>query len=352
MPNRRNQRATGQPIFHTNMTTITSTLVNAASSPESSFSCAACNHRGHRPTPIMLAAASLPFDLVQCPDCRLVQQSPRYTPAQLSRLYRGDYYVFEESDSHRWARAVQQYVLHLRGLERPSGPRLLDIGCATGHLGAIATARGWRYTGIDVSAEAVSRASVQFGLDVRAGALAQHIGTLHPSDVVFLGDVIEHVLEPRALLDEVRKTLTPGGVVCIDTPNWSGRWRRVFRRRWLGLNRYHINLFEADSLRKLLEGSGFAVEGCGSYTNYRYEPWSMRPEVQRWLGMLPRFIAWRIGRLLDDFTDHTPWAMLRTHPPMGVEHAVREVSITAAQIDPRRMASNTGDNLFVTARRT
>lgn len=333
------------------MTTISSPIATPLAVSECGFGCAACAYRGERPPVVLRASDVMPFELVECPACRLVQQSPRYSPAELARLYRRDYYVFEESDAHRWARAVQQYVIHLHGLERPGGPRLLEIGCATGQLGALAAARGWRYTGIDVSAEAVSRAAVRFGLDVRAGTLAQHAATLHPYDVIFLGDVIEHVLDPASLMAELRKVLTPGGVVCIDTPNWASRWRRVFGRCWLGLNRYHINLFDASSLRMLLARQGFLMDRCGSYTHCRYEAWPARPEVRRWLDRLPGFAAWRVGALLDELTSRRPWVLLRRDPPTGLEPAQRLVHVLAGQVSERQMAFQSGDNLFVTARR-
>ena len=76
----------------------------------------------------------------------------------LAALYGAAYYVFEEKEDDRWARAVQQYVIHLLPHETKSPKRLLDVGCALGHVAALAQRRGWRVTGIDISASAVSRA--------------------------------------------------------------------------------------------------------------------------------------------------------------------------------------------------
>lgn len=318
-----------------------------------SFTCVGCGRMQEPPRAVLKAAPpERPFDLVRCPDCTLVQQFPRYTPAQFRKLYTADYYVFGESDEHRWARAVQQYVVQLLPLEDRPGRRLLDVGCALGHLAALARLRGWRVTGIDVSAEAVSQASVRFGLDVRAGSLARHRDTLGPFDAVFLGDCLEHVEEPAALLTDVRRSLASGGVVCIDTPNWASRWRRWGGQRWLGLNRYHVNLFDADSLGRLLEASGFADIRAAAYTNYRYEVWTTRPEMLGWLNKLPRFIAWRVSRWLSRFNSNSPWARLRTSPPVNL-HQARELVIDYArrrdEIPP--VPPTAGDNLLVQARR-
>lgn len=317
------------------------------------FTCVGCGHTQAPPRPVLKASAPVrPFDLVRCPDCSLVQQFPRYTPGQLRQLYGADYYVFEEPDEHRWTRAVQQYVLHLLPLEDRLGRRLLDVGCALGHLAALARARGWRVTGIDVSPDAVSRASVRFGLDVRAGSLGRHRETLGPFDAIFLGDCIEHVGEPATLLAEVRRALAPGGAVCIDTPNWAGRWRRWGRGRWLGLNRYHINLFDAESLGRLLESSGFVDIRAAAYTNVRYEAWSTRPELQGRFQWLPRSLAWRIRRWLMSRDSGGSWDRLRIHPPADLEQAQALVRNFAADVDRVRPAPPTaGDNLIMLAHR-
>lgn len=262
------------------------------------FSCAACGATRDSARPVIRAGGACPFDLVRCGDCGMVQQHPRYLPVELSRLYASDYYVFEEDESARWARAVQQYVVHLASLEARGERRLLDVGCALGHFAALARGRGWQVTGLDVSADAASRAALNFGLEVRAGPLSRHVDTLHRFDVVFLGDVIEHVPHPAQFLRDVRRVLTPGGVVCIDTPNWGGFWRRWTGRRWIGLNRYHINLFDAESLTHLLSTSGFESITTGSYTHYRYDGWAARPELSAWLNRLPTALAWRVGRWL------------------------------------------------------
>jgi SAM-dependent methyltransferase len=229
---------------------------------------------------------------------------------------------------------------------------LLDVGCALGHLAALARLRGWRVTGIDVSAEAISQASVRFGLDVRAGSLARHRDTLGPFDTIFLGDCIEHVEEPAALLNDVRRTLAPGGLVCIDTPNWASRWRRWGRGRWIGLNRYHVNLFDAESLGRLLEMTDFTDIRAAAYTNYRYEAWSTRPEMHGWISRLPRFISWRIGRWLGGVNSNSPWAPLQSSPPVNLNQA-RELIIDYArrQSEIQPPSQSSGDNLIIQARR-
>lgn len=313
------------------------------------FECVGCGGRRSSRRPVMRADPDVrPFDLFRCADCRLVQQHPRYAADAPASLYDRAYYVFNEPDTLRWARAVQQYVVHILPFESKPPKRLLDLGCGPGHLTALARRRGWRVTGIDISPDVVSRAAVKFGLDFRAGRLARHRSTLPPFDLVFLGDLIEHVLDPCGLLREVRASLSPDGVVCLDTPNWAGIWRRIGRSKWLGLNRYHINLFDAASLSRLLARCGFGTIRTGSYTNCRYESWEARPEIARWLGLLPKAFGWRINRALAWRGRRGRWATLRTAPPDELEEARRRVS-ELARCGVGRSSKLSGDNLIASA---
>lgn len=302
--------------------------------------------------------ARLPFDLHRCSACGLVQQYPRWSAAKIGSLYRKDYYVFAESEEARWARSIQQYVVHLAGFEKEMiqkgrqsrGLRLLDVGCALGHLGVLAKQRGWRVTGIDLSADAVSQAAVRFGLDVRAGSLASHAATLLPFDVILLGDVLEHVPDPVRFLNDVRKVLAPCGTLCIDTPNWGGFWRRWGGANWLGLNSFHINLFDADSLNRLLTDCGFRDIHAASYTHYRYEGLTSRPELRARLSWLPEFLRSRLIRFLDRRRPRTAWSVLRNSPPNDLAAAARLTS-ELQDLTSSILPSLSGDNLAIRCRK-
>ncbi|MBN2562007.1 MAG: class I SAM-dependent methyltransferase [Phycisphaerae bacterium] len=316
------------------------------------FCCVSCGHDQAIPRPeVPSDPTTRPFDLVRCAACGLVQQHPRCSDKQLATLYDEGYYVFAEDESTRWARAVQQYAVHILPWETAMYRRLLEVGCAAGHLSALADRRGWRVVGIDVSPEAISRAAVRFGLDFRAGLLAQHRQALPPCDLVFLGDVLEHVPAPIAFLAEIRKVLAPDGAMCIDTPNWDSRWRRWGRTRWLGLNRFHVNLFDADSLTGLLDSCGFGDIETRSYTHFRYESWANRPEMQAYVQKMPGPLAWRINRFLDRRSGRSQWAVLREHPPATLDDALRlldELAKAPRLLDTLR---HDGDNLVATAKR-
>ncbi len=326
------------------------TMTEATAAEPASFDCVGCGGERCGWGPVVPAdSETRPFDLFRCADCGRVQRIPRVQREALAGPYGEGAEVFEERAAARWARAVQPFVFHILPHETGSPERLLDVGCALGHVAALARERGWRVIGLDISPRAVSRAVSDFGLDARAGRLSQYHSTLPPFDLVFLGDVIEHVSDPRRLLSDVHALLAPDGLVCIDTPNFGGRWRRLGRRRWLGLNRYHVNFFDAECLARLLTQEGFVQIKTSSYTHYRYEPWSARPEVRRLIKMLPGFLAWRLNRWLGQLRfSRSPWSRLRSEPPATLGEASRCVGDLAGSVSGGRPKA-TGDNLIASA---
>ena len=132
----------------------------------------------------------------------------------------------------------------------PRETRLLDVGCGAGWLGE----HFERYTGVDVSAEAVAAARSR-GLE----ALQVEPGRRLPFedgsfDGVVLKDVLEHVGDPVALVSDVQRVLRPGGRVFASSPD---------AQRWVWDDYTHRRPFTRKSFRLLFADGGFEVERVG-----------------------------------------------------------------------------------------
>jgi len=81
-------------------------------------------------------------------------------------------------------------------------------------------------------------------------------------DTVYLGEIIEHIWEPRKLLEEVHRVLKKGGVIIIDTPHVYSliRMIRFFikGRDFLGEPSHKI-FFTPVILKNLLEKCNFDI---------------------------------------------------------------------------------------------
>lgn len=139
---------------------------------------------------------------------------------------------------------------------RPGG-RALDVGCGDGRTIATLVSLGWEAEGLDTDPVAVERARSR-GVRATAGTLTPGRFTPGSFDVIGMSHVIEHLHEPRAVLEECRTLLRPGGRLVVITPNATSLGHRTFGRDWRGLEvPRHLQIFTGPALNRLLEQTGF-----------------------------------------------------------------------------------------------
>lgn len=181
-------------------------------------------------------------------------------------------------------------VLRLISAEPPG--RLLDVGCGAGEFGARLIAVGWEVFGLELVEAQAGRAraagvravagEVSAGLPFRAGSL----------DLVFAGELIEHLLDTDGFLANIHRVLRPGGVLVLTTPNLASLENRVR----LLLGRYpvwvdyrlgssgHVRAYTPRVLGAQLAAHGFRLER----------------HVGNWVPFIPQ-----------RFTDDVKWPWLR-----------------------------------------
>jgi SAM-dependent methyltransferase len=183
-------------------------------------------------------------DFVRCDACGHLQLETMPT-LDLADTASDDYELEEEGQ-----RATARVALER--IERYAHGRLLDYGCWVGFLASEAMGWGWDVVGVEPSRWAAERARAR-GIEV----VEEPDGTF---DAVVLGDVIEHLPDPAAVLDFV----APGGVVWIATPDAGSRVARLLGKRWWSVIPTHMHLFTRPSLKALLERNGFEVVAMGT----------------------------------------------------------------------------------------
>jgi SAM-dependent methyltransferase len=192
------------------------------------------------------------------------------------------------------------------------GARVLDVGCATGYIAERLTARGCAVTGLEQDARAAARAEehcerVVVG-DVESAGDRAAVGD--GFEVILLGDVLEHLVDPWSALRAMHDLLAPGGVVVTSIPNvaaWTVRaelLRGRFEYTEHGLlDRTHLRFFTRSTAHALVHGAGFAIE------RERFTPIEERPP-----GIL--------RRLLPRVTDVAVKALTRAVPGLLAQQFV------------------------------
>ncbi len=160
--------------------------------------------------------------------------------------------------------AFESRLRFLMESARP-GRRVLDIGCGEAAFTAELRDAGSEVVGMDVAEEPIRRALIRHpGLDLRLLESESSWGLEDSSfDLVWAGEVLEHVADTVGWLSELRRVLRSGGVLVLSTPEL-GRWallraalsRRVFAERF-DPRTDHLRFYAAATLRALLEDFGF-----------------------------------------------------------------------------------------------
>lgn len=80
--------------------------------------------------------------------------------------------------------------------------------------------------------------------------------------------VLDHLLDPLAMLDQIRRTLRPGGKLLIVTHNEQSLLRRLTGRRWPPFCLQHPAIFSPASITGLLRRSGYCNVRVKRSVNY------------------------------------------------------------------------------------
>lgn len=167
--------------------------------------------------------------------------------------------------------------------------RLLDVGCWTGSFLVAAQRRGWATVGVEPSAWAAGEARAR-GLEVHQMELAE--APLEPAsfDAVVSCDVLEHLADPGAALDQLVALLRPGGALYLTVPDAGSRFARAMGRRWWAIVPMHLQYYTRGSMRLLLVRHGLEVRHMGTHP----KRFTMRYYAERAAGFVP--VVGELGR--------------------------------------------------------
>ncbi len=253
--------------------------------------------------PDRLGTSAFTYSLCECSYCGLGLINPAPT-GDLSPYYPAHYLSQEESRAgspsllSRAERLYRynQYAFDFKLLARASNLSLreadsyIDIGCGSGERVSYASELGCaRAVGIDryEFAKQSSRESVEL--------ITTEITDFRPAQrfqVASMFHVLEHVEDPVGVLRHIRNAiLSEGGLVIVQVPNYGSIERRIFGRRWFGLDApRHLFQFDSRTGRMVLEKAGFEVMATFA-VNATFHPVTLVPslvpalDVQRiWAG--------------------------------------------------------------------
>ena len=211
------------------------------------------------------------WEFWQCDDCSAVWLDPRPAVSELGTIYPATYYAYQiEQKVSPILLKGKEFLDRLKfsGVLRTIGmePRsFLDIGCGNGRYLDVFARRGLsksRIFGLELSDSQVRELQakgyqafnrrIEDCSEIRPGSI----------DLATMFHVIEHVADPKAVVEQIAGWLSDGGHLVIETPNIDSVDARIFKTTFWG--GYHIprhwTLFNESSLRQLFEAAGLKVK--------------------------------------------------------------------------------------------
>jgi SAM-dependent methyltransferase len=206
------------------------------------------------------------FTVVRCGRCGLMRTDPRPTPKTIGAYYPSQYGPYHATGAPMppvtgvKARVVQWLGLNSRTLPPVAPGRMIEIGCASGAYMETVRRAGWAVEGIEYSDDAAQIARAR-GFAVQTASVESAADPSQPADVIAAWMVIEHLHDPLAALNKLRRWVRPDGYLIASVPDAGGTLLGLF-----GSYRYDLHLpnhlfhFTPTTLAQLLAASGWRVE--------------------------------------------------------------------------------------------
>jgi SAM-dependent methyltransferase len=171
-----------------------------------------------------------------------------------------DYLDYSSEPWFAWDRlylkALRQRYPELSG----QNVSFLDVGCGWGRLLKAATEYGWSSKGLETSSKALEFIGKNFpNLDVEQSYLDTMGKEPSSFDLISMVEVIEHIDQPKLLLEQVHDHLCDEGLLLVQTGNIESFTAQKAGMEWPYIKAEHVSYFSMSSLAHVLQDSGFEV---------------------------------------------------------------------------------------------
>lgn len=210
------------------------------------------------------------------------------TEIELQAYYSKKYYqelkganqrVYNEQELTFYRTKVTQKMAMIeRHFSLPAGVKhsYLDVGCGEGFELSCFLEQGWQVKGIDFSKDGMQQHNPHCLPYLEVGniyeLLEREIAAKNQYHIVWLQNVLEHVIDPQALLRRLLPLIAPGGGAVVLVPNdFSALQKMLLETQkvstpyWVALPD-HLSYFDAQSLRKTAENNCW--ECCATMADF------------------------------------------------------------------------------------
>ena len=197
----------------------------------------------------------------RCPGCGLIYVSPVLTDEAAEAHYREErswVQVLTSQPQQNFDRLKYAYGLDVAA-EHFAARNVLDVGAGQGLFVRTARDRGLEAAALELHRENADQLNRE-GFEVYNRPLAEAGIADDRFGLVTLWEVLEHIADPRSLLAEISRVLSPGGGLLILVPNADALATRILHRECGTFGGHsHVNFFNHSTLTRLLTEEGYRV---------------------------------------------------------------------------------------------
>jgi len=198
--------------------------------------------------------------IVICKDCGMVYTNPFITDDEIKNYYSNmSCYEYDDNnneypDVHK-KRSLNQYNYINKYFNNLNSKSILDVGCALGYTLSLFKKDGCRVLGLEPSAKNKQIAKEKYDVEVETRFLDKDGLDGRMFDLVILSHVAEHLKHPSDIFENINRVLSGEGFLYIETPDID-----LFDEQDLYQFSFeHINYFNIDSTKNLLQKAGFEL---------------------------------------------------------------------------------------------
>jgi SAM-dependent methyltransferase len=254
-----------------------------------------------------------------CGDCGLIFIHPQPTAAEIKSLYSKEYFNSAYRCGHEGSYFSDETIeklgddtlLHRIKQYKPSG-ELLEIGCAGGVFLNAARGFGYNVRGVEFSDDAADFARKKFKLSVITGDLANANFPSESFDVIFMGDVLEHLPSPGDTMKLINRVMKKNGLLVILCPMQTNTlfsrfgfmtYGAIDKKSVVHLPPYHLFEYRPKSLSNLVNRFGFKVVAIEQFAVAPSELSLRGSFVQRFLKKAFQYPNYLVTKVSNKFGD-------------------------------------------------
>jgi SAM-dependent methyltransferase len=197
------------------------------------------------------------YRIVACETCGLVRSDPVAGDDLLASLYANS--TFDYGSEVESIQVTYDRALGWLEARAPRRGALLEIGCGNGFFMRCAQRRGWsEVCGVEPSADAVAKAPEEVKGTIVQDVMRRGLFAAESFDAVCLFQVLDHIPDPVALLEECFAVLRPGGHILALNHNVSAWSARLLGERSPIVDVEHTYLYSPITMRRVFAKAGFA----------------------------------------------------------------------------------------------